>query len=174
MRSVTFADPAVVDLLNRSFVVLWDNHAERLRGGGRAAQQPGWSKEELERYPEGGGGTNVISVVARPDGRIVHQLQGWFRPERLAGELSFSLTLLDAPDPRAKQQGRMIAIWEEAEKLERAHPEEMKKPFPESAIRRTHAALKLLANAYTAAMALQGKEAATYLDEIEQRGREFR
>lgn len=171
MRSVTFADPAVVDLLNRSFVVLWDNHAERIRRGGKGVEQPAWSKEELERYPEGGGGTNVVSIVAAPDGRIVNQLQGWFRPERLADELDFSLTLLDGGGVAARQAERGNAIRARAERLARENPGEMLKPFPDSAIRRTHAALNLLADVHMACGPLLGRAASDYLDEIESRGK---
>jgi hypothetical protein len=147
MRSVTFADEKVVDTLNDKFVLCWNNHAADGDGAPAGAAQPKWTAEELERYPEGGGGGNVRTFVALADGRIVHYVQGWFRPEAFLDELAFALTL-DEKTAADRHAAHVREHQAEQEKIERTQPEEMRKSFAASATRRAHARLGLQAQTH--------------------------
>jgi hypothetical protein len=146
MRSVTFADDKVVDTLNAGFVLVWNNHAPDYGGGGDGARQPLFSKEEIERYPEGAGGGNIRSYVCRDDGSIAHYVEGWYRPARYLAEISFAVDLLGEGDASAKRKAHRDALVEAQAKIAREQSGEMQKPFEESAARREHAMLGLLVN----------------------------
>ncbi len=141
---MTFADEKVVDALNAKFVLAWSNHAVDGDGGGEAAVQPKWSDEELVRYPEGGGGGNVRTYIALPDGRVIHYIQGWFRPERFLEELDFALSISEN-GAVAEHAGHEKKHLDEQRRIEKEHPAEMNKPFEQSAKRREHARLGLQA-----------------------------
>ena len=82
MRTVTFADPRVVDLLNDRYVVVWNNHsADRNEKG----EQARYSSEEMAAYPEGGGGTNLYTVIAAPDGTVLNVLTGYWSAATIVG-----------------------------------------------------------------------------------------
>jgi hypothetical protein len=144
MRSVVFADEKVVDALNKEFVLAWNNHAPEWGGGGKRALQPVFSKEELALYPEGGGGGNIRTYICRPEGAIVHYLEGWFRPERYLGEVEFARTLVKEEKPAARLAEHAKELQAAQQELARKHPEEMSKEFAASEIRRLHAAIGLL------------------------------
>jgi len=164
MRSVTFADARVVDLLNAKFVVAWNNHNPDLDGGA-GARQPRFTAEELELYPEGGGGGNVRAIVCLPDGRIVHYVMGWFRPERLVEELEFALTL-DEKDAREKHDAHAREHAEAQATLAKDHPREMTRDFAQSAIRRRHAMLGLQAQTHAVAAGVLLQAVDKHLDEV--------
>jgi len=144
MRSVVFADEKVVDALNKDFVLAWNNHAPEWGGGGEARKQPVFSKDELAAYPEGGGGGNIRTYICRPDGAIVHYIEGWFRPERYLGEVDFAKTLVKEEKPAALIAAHAKALQAAQQELARKHPAEMTKEFAASEIRRLHAAIGLL------------------------------
>jgi hypothetical protein len=168
MRSVTFADEKVVDLLNGKFVLLWNNHG---RDEGEGSEQPAWSAEELKLYPEGGGQGNVRTYVCRSDGAIAGYVEGWFRPERFLEEAEWALSVLDAGDLKGKHAERREAIRRSAEELARKHPEEMRKPFHESETRRRHAMLGLLARTHELAAPLAGRAVKPVLEQVEREAR---
>src|ERR1051326_155217 len=90
MRTVTFADPKIVDLLNEKFVVVWNNHnVDRTAKGFQAT----YSTPEIAAYPEGGGGNNLYTIVAAPDGTLLHSLRGYWSASILRDELDFALGL---------------------------------------------------------------------------------
>jgi hypothetical protein len=140
MRTVTFADARVVDLLNERFVVVWNNHsADRTTRGVQAA----YSKEEMAAYPEGGGGNNLYTLVAASDGSVLASLSGYWSADTLLEELEFCRGL--SPQNRIEgHAARAKTLRAEVAKLEAAHPGELGKRPKESAVVRRMAALKLL------------------------------
>jgi hypothetical protein len=52
----------------------------------------------LDTVVEGAGGGNIRFFVCDPFGRVVHQVSGYWKPERLLAELAFARTLLANPD----------------------------------------------------------------------------
>jgi hypothetical protein len=140
MRSMSFADRRLVDLLNAKFVVVWNNEDP-----GRAARgvQASYSAAEMAAYPEGGGGSNLHTVVAAPDGTVLEILQGYWSADLLLEELEFALGLT-TENRLERHAARRRALQEEAAKLLAAHPEEVGKRVKDSPILRRKAALDLL------------------------------
>ena len=165
MRSVVFADEKVVDLLNGKFVAAWFNLSPEWGAGGEGEKQPVFSKEELAAYPEGAGGGNIRAYVTRPDGTIVHYVEGWYQPERFRDELEFGISLLDEKDVNARQAEHAAKHREEQAAVAKAHPGEMAKPYAESKERRLHAALGLQADMHRIAAAWAGREIGKTLEE---------
>ena len=148
MRTVTFADTAVIRDLQAHFVLFWHDQSFG------AVRQPDPATSEKD-YPEGGGGTNVLTYVASPDGRAVLRLQGYWRPERYLAELRFGRELAMAVgkmphDPEAvrfaadKLDDRARLVAGRRSEIERRHPEVIAKKGTGSEPARTHAALVLL------------------------------
>lgn len=144
MRTVTFADEAVVDLLNEKFVAVWNDHNPTKEGAGA---QGGYTREEMEAYPHGGGGGNVRTYVVLADGTTVSELQGYWPPARMREELAFGLGLT-RDNASARHAGLRATLEAEARRLEREHPDELRKPVASSAIRREIAALRLRAQGH--------------------------
>jgi hypothetical protein len=150
MRAVTLADPAVIRDLQTQFVLFW--HDQTLG----AEQKPDPSTpEQAKSYPEGGGGTNVLTYIAAPDGRVVLRLQGYWRPERYLSELRFGRELATAVgkmphDPEAvrfaadRLDDRVRLIAAERKAIERQNPEVLAEKTAQSEPARTHATLVLL------------------------------
>ncbi len=162
MRSVTFADDKVVDELNAKFVLVWNNHAPDYGGGGERGKQPVFSAKELENYPEGAGGGNIRTYLCRADGTILHYVEGWYKPARFLEEIAVSAT-----ETTAKQRAeRREALLAAQRKIEREHPDEMKKPFEESALRREYAMLGLLVNVQDLSRAVAGQMIPKVLEQV--------
>ena len=150
MRTVTFADPAVIRDLQSHFVLFWHDQSAG------AVQQPDpGTPEQAMSYPEGGGGTNVLSYVATPDGRAVLRLQGYWRPQRYLTELRFGRELATEVgrmpnDPEAvrfaadRLDDRAWPVAAERKAIERRHPEVLARKTTETEPARAHAALVLL------------------------------
>src|SRR5262245_34749064 len=144
MRTVTFADPRVVDLLNEQYVVVWNNH-----GPDRAAkgQQTVYGADEMAAYPEGGGGNNLYTVMAAPDGTLLNVLTGFWSASTLLEELEFSRGL--TRENRGERQGaRQIALRQATLKLAADFPGDVGKRPKDSAVVRRMAALQLLARCH--------------------------
>ena len=141
MRTVTFADPRVVDLVNERYIAVWNNHnPDRAQKGTQAPFDPA----EVAAYPEGGGGDNLHTVIAAADGRVLSRFAGYWSVETMLEELEFARTL--TRESASERQGRRErALLEEAARLEREHPAEQGKRVRESAVLRRQAALRLLA-----------------------------
>jgi hypothetical protein len=150
MRTVTFADPAVIRDLQTHFVLFWHDQS-----AGITRQPDPGIPDQAKDYPEGGGGTNVLTYVAAPDGRAVLRLQGYWRPERYLAELRFGRDLAMAVgkmphDPQAvrfaadRLDDRARLVAGRRAEIERRHPEVLarKGTGPEPAT--THAILVLL------------------------------
>lgn len=144
MRSLTFADPKVVDAVNDGFVAVWHNHnPERSLEGAQAT----YSREEAAAYPEGGGGNNLHTVIATPAGTVLQSLTGYWSPEVFLRELEFARGL--TPSNRAaRREARGNALQEESARLLAEHPEEAGRRVRESPLLRRRAALLLLATNY--------------------------
>lgn len=158
MRTVAFADEKVVDLVQSNFIAVWHNQSvesARNRPSAPEGAQPAYTAEELELYPEGGGGSNALSYFCDARGRVLHLVRGWWRPERFLEEASFAKDLVSIADNReALEKAHLLhknAHATEAQKLTAANPGEMTQPFPQSKIRRLHAALGLLGQTHEAA-----------------------
>ena len=89
MRTVTFSDAKVTAALSKNFICAWKNIRPDQKFGDddvKANQK----LEERHGLGEGAGATNVCSIFALPDGRIVHAVLGYVRPETLLREIEFA------------------------------------------------------------------------------------
>lgn len=144
MRTVTFADARIVDVLNAGYIVVWNNHSVDRTATG---QQPLYKKEEMAAYPEGGGGNNLFTVLAAPDGTVLNVLTGYWSAGTLLDELEFCRAL--TRENRAERQaGRHDALRQEAARLQAEFPGEALKRPKDSALVRRVAALELLAGCH--------------------------
>lgn len=97
LRTVTFSDPEVRRALDTQFVVTWFNQAKQLFPGGPAAasdHQPQVSEHYLRTFPDGAGGSNVRMFFCTPDARVVHSIEGYYRPATFLQEVAFARELL--------------------------------------------------------------------------------
>ena len=97
MRAVTFSKPEVIRRMNEKFVVTWFNQAADLfpaKPAGPNDCQPQVSQHYLDSFPDGGGGANVKIFFCTPQGRIVHFIQGHYRPSTFLEEMDFATKLL--------------------------------------------------------------------------------
>jgi hypothetical protein len=170
MRTVAFANEKVIELVNSTFVAVWHNQNPRdARPAGAA--QPVYTPEELELYPEGGGGTNVLTYFCDGQGRVLHLVTGWWRAERFMEELKAAEALSHAGD-NLQELANIHTLHKnahaaEAERLAKEHPEEMNKPHHESKIRRLHAALGLQANMHETAAGMLFRNIVDILRQLE-------
>lgn len=151
MRTATFADHQVIRTLQRDFILLWHNqHAGEALGGLQAPSTP----EQVKAYPEGAGGSNVVTYIADPSGKTVYKLTGFWRSERYLDELKFGRDLAlkvkgEAPEKvtevlTADLKARAKDIADLRAELQRKHPDEFARPVRESEVRKKDAALGLL------------------------------
>lgn len=165
MRTVTFADPEIVDFLNQSFVPVWLNHSPDIYPGIAPADQPQvvYSEAEMAAYPEGGGGGNIRSFFCSPEGRILHNTQGYWSPELYLRELQQAALYTSAPGDAEREQllaAEIAQLEASAAALQSQYPEEMRKPVRESPVRRQIAALELLRDNYRDQSGRNGGEVA--------------
>jgi hypothetical protein len=108
MRAETLADPTVVDFLNEHFVMAWSNLFPELYGTADPnSTPPKYPIEQTRNLPEGAGGGNIRSYFCTKEGKALHQVIGFWRPERFLAEAKFALNL---PQQDRKQIERIIAI----------------------------------------------------------------
>src|SRR5262245_3271751 len=88
MRTVTFAAPAVKQLLNNSFVCAVMNTTGDPTAGESFSHAP---KDPPGQCLRGNGEHNVQILVMTPTGELFHALSGYIGPDELEQELSFSL-----------------------------------------------------------------------------------
>jgi hypothetical protein len=153
MRTVTFADSAIVDFVNEHFVPVWNNHNPEPTASGVQAE---YTPEEIAAYPEGGGAGNLVTYVVSPQGTLLAQLQGYWSPPRYQEELRWSrdLTPENAQELHVRRSESRHA---EASRLAEEHPEEQQKPVRDSEVRRRIAALGLLENSHQISIATLGR-----------------
>ena len=163
MRTATFGDRQVIRTLQRDFILLWHNQSPGLNEKGEQAEP---TDEQVKAYPEGAGGSNVMTYIAEPGGTVVYQLTGFWRPERFLSELKFGRDLvgrgrIEKPEKRsaalaAELTARVKAVGDERAALVDKHPAEFKKPVRESEVRKKDAALGLLQNSIEQSMTVAG------------------
>ena len=141
MRTVTFANVEVRKTLNRDFIAVWNNHSSHYTGRG---VQPVYTGRQVAAYPEGGGTGNLRTYIATPDGRVISEIQGFWRADRFLSWLRFARNLTPK-NSRERHATLATAVMKEALELKAAHPAEMKKRIHLSKIRKRIAALELYA-----------------------------
>ena len=139
MRTVTFARAEVREAINRDFIAFWNNHSSHYTHRG---VQPAYNAPQMAAYPEGGGTGNLRTYIATPDGRVVSEIQGFWRADRFLSWLRF-VRDLTPEDSRERHRALASAVLREAAELKAAHPAEMKKRVRLSEIRKRVAALEL-------------------------------
>lgn len=117
MRAETLAEAEVVGFLNQHFTLCWENLYPELFGRADPnAAPPKYAPEQTANLAEGAGGGNIRCYVCTPDGRIVHQTLGFWRPQRFLAEMKFALSL-PTDDPvklrleQSKHAGKLQAEW---------------------------------------------------------------
>lgn len=151
MRTATFGDHQVIQTLQRDFVLLWHNQHP---GQNPTGEQAPPTAEQAKAYPEGAGGSNVLTYIADPTGRVAYKLTGFWRAERYLAELKFARGLAnrladESPEKvteliAADHKVRAKAVAGERAELARKHPDEFKKAVRESEVRKKDSALGLL------------------------------
>lgn len=180
MRTVTFADPKLLELVDKSFIPVWHNQnaQDEVSTSGKlrttTAQQP--VQATVEAYPEGGGGTNMMVLVCDPQGRVLHYVQGYWTAESLIRELNFAseqyALAREAGPERAFQvvnsqlQSRIVALSAEVQALN--DPEEANLSVRQSAKKRRQAALGLLMASYGMGQQYVGTQIGPFLDQTRQ------
>ena len=141
MRTVTFANDEVRETLNRDFIAVWNNHSSHYNSRG---VQPVYTEQQVAAYPEGGGTGNLRTYIATPDGRVISEIQGFWRADRFLSWLRFAR---DLTPKNAREHHTILAtaVKKEATALKAAHPAEMKLRIRQSKIRKRIAALDLYA-----------------------------
>lgn len=124
MRAETLADAEVVGFLRDQFTLAWENLYPELFGKADPnATPPRYAPEQTASLAEGAGGGNIRCYVCTPDGKIVHQTLGYWKPARFLAEMQFALGLLLSHEAKIKAEqtkhaGRIQAEWAAA--VERA------------------------------------------------------
>jgi hypothetical protein len=160
MRTATFGDRQVIRTLQRDFVLLWHNQSPDLSEKGEQAPA---TDEQVKAYPEGAGGSNLVTYFADPSGKVVYRLTGFWRPERFQSELKFARDLAGkVKDEQPEKLPKVLAdehtlkakaVTGERAELQRKHPAEFTKPVRESDVRKKDAALGLLEQSIAASAA---------------------
>lgn len=89
MRAVTFSDARVADYMQRHFVASWKNIRPEVKFK-RGQYDDRRSKRSLARLRSGAGETNICAFVATAEGKILHVVQGYAKPEEFLRELRFA------------------------------------------------------------------------------------
>ena len=139
MRTVTFATDEVRKIINSDFIAVWNNHSSHYNNRG---VQPAYTPQQVAAYPEGGGTGNLRTYIATPDGRVISEIQGFWRADRFLSWLRFARDLTPG-NSRKRHKALAAAVMLEASGLKAAHPAEMKKRVRQSEIRKRVAALEL-------------------------------
>jgi hypothetical protein len=113
MRTVTFSNPEVNRLLNERFVCTWYNQASSVfpaKPASPADKQPPVNDDYLQNFPDGSGGPNVKLFFCTPEGRIVHFIQGYYRPATFQAEARYALEVLSTVTQPGMAEGRLRAV----------------------------------------------------------------
>lgn len=90
MRTVTFFDKSVVDLVKKNFACAWVNIRPDVRF------PPNLYKRPRLGLTNATGIGNVSLIFATPDRKVLHVLPGYWDPDTLEHEIKFVLKLRDA------------------------------------------------------------------------------
>src|SRR5262245_57486098 len=103
LRTISFADKRIKDLLKAHFVLVWSD----FDADGQIDTRVSFTQQEVEASPLGFGSRNVKMFVARPDGGVLSQIGGFWSPEYLRPFLELSRTV----DPsQARQMHERMAL----------------------------------------------------------------
>ena len=182
MRSVTFSNERLVQDLRHHVVAVWHDQNGALAGHGLAMNckpqpcQAPPTEQMIKAYPVGGGGGNLRTYFCTPEGKIVHYLEGYWPVTHFAAELRIAQARYRAikETPADTMAKALVAALNEdiaaiegvRAKLMKEHPEEFKKPFAQSELRRRHASLGLKIKAYRDGANMAGKEVSPVLAAI--------
>jgi len=112
LRTVTFSDPEVQKVLDTQFVLTWHNQAQDLfpgKPGSPGDHQPAVSEHYLRTFPDGAGGGNVRMFFCTADARIVHSIEGYYRPATFLAEVAFAQQLMAVAGDPAELRNRVAA-----------------------------------------------------------------
>lgn len=125
LRENTLANAEVLGELHNHFIVAWDNLLPELypdTGG----PPKGYNPEHVASVPEGAGGGNIRIFFCTPDGKVVHQVIAYWKPESLLAEIRFARRLLEQPAAirslHAERRKDLDRLWREAEAASPARP----------------------------------------------------
>jgi hypothetical protein len=104
LRTVSFADEKVKELLRRHFILVWSAYEAH----GMVAVRDSFTQAEMAGTPLGFGSRNVRMFIAAPDGTALAQLGGFWTPEHLAPFLDFARAL----DAAGAKQSHLLAATE--------------------------------------------------------------
>jgi hypothetical protein len=108
MRHVTFAEPELVDYLNRHFVLVWHNQSPELYAEGGKQETP--SASQAAAYPEGGGGGNVRCYFCSADGRVATYLEGYWQPASFLTEAKSASEICQQLAQAAPSSGAQVVV----------------------------------------------------------------
>ncbi|HZN40866.1 MAG TPA: hypothetical protein VFD82_18820 [Planctomycetota bacterium] len=109
---MTFSDPEVQKVLDTQFVLTWHNQAQDLfpgKPGSPGDHQPAVSEHYLRTFPDGAGGGNVRMFFCTADARIVHSIEGYYRPATFLAEVAFAQQLMAVAGDPAELRNRVAA-----------------------------------------------------------------
>lgn len=97
MQARTFPDLELVDYLNQHFVLVWHNtmlveHPDYYQFLVRHV--PHFTTAQVDGYAEGRGHQWTQTFFCTPDGRVTHQLAGFWEPQRYLAEARFAHGLM--------------------------------------------------------------------------------
>jgi hypothetical protein len=174
MRTVTFAEPRVVDYLKRHFVLLWHNQAPE-----RPSSPPADAGQQVEAYPEGSGGGNLRTYFCTADGKICYYLEGYWGHERCqehaqrGHDRGRDLNALPAAD-RPARAGHVLTryLWDLGDSRRRLRDALEATTSPKgSPAALEHAALGVLERAVLTSADLFAQPVAPILAELESKNR---
>lgn len=115
---MTLADKDVAQALREKFVCGWKNIKDEEHAGRSNDHAPSSKAADVNN---GSGFHNVQIFVLTPDGRVLHCLPGYWKPDVLLQELDFALTLIGL------WQDEKLSLKEKAEKFTDAHLEHVRR-----------------------------------------------
>lgn len=95
MRTVTFSDATVRELVETSFECAWTNMRPDVRF--RPGLDRSFDSSQVARnFPNGTGSDNIRAIFATPDQKVLHVLPGYCDPATFRREIEFVLKLREA------------------------------------------------------------------------------
>ena len=116
LRTVTFSDKRVADLVNKEFVAAWVNRGPGFRNQEFWTEQRIFSSD-LEAYPT----KNICTFFLTPDGRVFHYVAGSYSPDvflKILETVSALKGALFDPGMKLKPGGMAAAAKTHEEKAE--------------------------------------------------------
>jgi hypothetical protein len=95
MRADTLAHAEVIGYLNANYVIAWSNLLPELYGNAdpNAPPPPKYDPAHVESLPEGAGGGNIRVYFCNPQGRLLHEVIGYWKPEQFLAEAHLAVAL---------------------------------------------------------------------------------